>query len=73
MKFGYNNTFQMIDKGVIESFGPSGFSFNVLASSKSVAGFQSGIVTNYTLTLIVAVLVLLSTFSFIKLGLITSL
>lgn len=69
MGFGYRNSFQLIDKGNIELFGPSGFSFNALASSKNVTGLQSGIITNYTLTLTIAALAILSFCNLLHLGL----
>ena len=70
MNFGYTNTFQLIDKGNIELLGPSGFSFNVVKSAKSTTEFQSGVITNYTLTLVIGTLVFLSCLSFVKLGIV---
>jgi hypothetical protein len=34
MNFGYRTTFQLIDKGNIEVFGPAGISFNLQPLSK---------------------------------------
>jgi len=73
MNFGYKNTFQMIDKGVIEQLGPAGFSFNIVASSKSVSKVQSGFVSNYALTLVISVLTFLCVFSLLYAGVLTTL
>jgi len=68
MNFGYRTTFQLIDKGNIEVFGPAGISFNLQPLSKNLAGLQSGFVSNYALTLMLAVLLALYGFLFILLG-----
>lgn len=50
MNFGYRNTFQVIDKGCIEVFGPCGFAFSVQPQSKGFVNYQSGFVSNYALS-----------------------
>lgn len=57
MNFGYRTTFQLIDKGNIEVFGPAGIAFNLQPLAKNFAGQQSGFVSNYALTLMIAVLI----------------
>jgi len=59
MNFGYNITFQAIDKGLIEFFGPSGISFSIQALTKNSAKFQTGIVTNYALFVVFLILFVL--------------
>lgn len=58
MSFGYRNSFQLIDKGCIEMFGPSGFAFNTQLSSKALARYQSGFVSNYAAIFMVVILLL---------------
>eukprot|EP00966_Prymnesium_polylepis_P337053 7391870-Prymnesium_polylepis.1 len=41
MNFGYRTTFQLIDKGNIEVFGPAGIAFNLQPLAKNFAGQQS--------------------------------
>jgi NADH-ubiquinone oxidoreductase chain 5 len=72
MNFGYRTTFQLIDKGNIEVFGPAGIAFNLQPLAKNFAGQQSGFVSNYALTLMIAVLLALCFFLSIILGLSTS-
>jgi len=69
MNFGYRTSFQLIDKGNIEVFGPAGVAFNLQPISKNFASYQSGFVPNYALTLMLAVLLSLGFFLFVILGL----
>jgi len=69
MNFGYRSSFQLIDKGNIEVFGPAGVAFNLQSLSKNFANYQSGLVSNYALTLMLAVLVALCFFLVVVLGL----
>jgi hypothetical protein len=62
MNFGYRNTFQLIDKGNIEIFGPAGSAFNLQALSKNFSNYQSGFVSNYALTFMLALLLVLCFF-----------
>jgi hypothetical protein len=59
MHFGYRTSFQLIDKGCIEVFGPSGIVYNALFLSKSFASHQSGFVPNYALTFMFALVLAL--------------
>lgn len=67
MGFGYKNSFQLIDKGVIEAFGPSGFAFHLKTFSKIVALQQSGFIFHYALLMMISLLFFLSSFFFVAL------
>jgi NADH-ubiquinone oxidoreductase chain 5 len=56
MNFGYQGSFQLIDKGNIEMLGPSGLSFSLQKSAMTTSVFQAGLISNY------AGLILLSIF-----------
>lgn len=56
MGFGYRSTFQLIDKGNIEVFGPSGIAFNLQLLAAQFSKHQSGFVSNYALNFMLAVL-----------------
>lgn len=42
MNFGYFTTFQSMDKGIIERFGPTGFTSNTFSLSLNYTGINSG-------------------------------
>jgi hypothetical protein len=52
MNFGYKTTFQLIDKGNIEVFGPSGSAFNFFLMAKKFSLFQNGLIANYALSIL---------------------
>jgi len=56
MFFGYRNTFQLIDKGIIEAFGPSGLGFNLQLLSVNFVNYQSGKVYNYAFFFIIGII-----------------
>lgn len=56
MNFGYRTSFQLVDKGNIEVFGPVGSAFNLQGLSKTFAAYQSGFVSNYAFIFMVALL-----------------
>ena len=56
MNFGYKKTFQLIDKGNIEVFGPTGISSRLQSSSNQLSKIQSGSVTNYAFVIILTML-----------------
>jgi NADH-ubiquinone oxidoreductase chain 5 len=64
MNFGYRTSFQLLDKGNIELFGPSGLSFNLSVFSKVLASLQTGFVFHYSF------IIMISTISFICLFLV---
>lgn len=60
MNFGYRCSFQLIDKGQIEIFGPTGTALNLQALSKGFAAIQSGFVSNYAFIMILGLLLMFS-------------
>ena len=48
LKIGYNTTYKLIDKGLIEVFGPSGLTKSALNLSKQVSLLQSGKINQYS-------------------------
>lgn len=60
MNWGYKCSFLLIDKGLLETFGPSGTTFNLQLLSKNFTGFQSGFVSSYALTILLALLLTLT-------------
>lgn len=57
MNFGYQTSFQLIDKGLIEAFGPTGIVSNLQPFSRFFASQQTGIVSVYALTMVFAIIV----------------
>jgi hypothetical protein len=53
MSFGYNTSFKLIDKGVIEMLGPFGSSYVVQQVGRSAGLFQSGLLYHYTFVLLI--------------------
>jgi hypothetical protein len=68
MNFGYRSSFQLIDKGNIEVFGPAGSAFNLQALGKNFANYQSGFVSNYALSFMLALMLVLCFFTTTILG-----
>ena len=64
LKTGYSITYKLIDKGVVELFGPSGLSKSALNLSKQISLLQSGKINQYAF-LIFALLIM-----FMSIGLI---
>jgi hypothetical protein len=52
MNFGYSLSFKTLDKGLIEQFGPTGFSNLIFNTSFNVTGIQSGFIYHISFTLI---------------------
>ena len=46
LKFGYSISFKTIDKGILEFFGPLGFEFFIVSSSRRVLSFQTGFLSH---------------------------
>ena len=46
-KFGYNVTYLLFDKGIIELFGPKGLSNNIYFLAKNLRNYHSGLLYNY--------------------------
>lgn len=55
LKLGYNTTYKLVDKGVIEILGPTGFSFLTVAFSKQVSSLQSGLIHQYSFIMFIGV------------------
>ena len=55
LKLGYNTTYKLVDKGIIEVFGPRGLSFLAMTFSKQVSSLQSGLVHQYAFIMFIGV------------------
>jgi len=55
LKLGYNTTYKLIDKGVIELFGPKGVTFLTITFSKQISSLQSGLVHQYAFIMFIGV------------------
>ena len=55
LKLGYNTTYKLVDKGVIEVFGPKGLSFLTIVFSKQISNLQSGLVHQYAFIMFIGV------------------
>jgi NADH-ubiquinone oxidoreductase chain 5 len=55
LKLGYNTTYKLVDKGVIEVFGPKGLSFLTITFSKQISSSQSGLVHQYAFIMFIGV------------------
>jgi len=60
LKMGYSTTYKIIDKGVIEFFGPSGIIKLTLNLSKQVSLLQSGKINQYAFLMFVLLMVCIS-------------
>lgn len=60
LSFGYNTTFTLLDKGLIEVLGPSGIANSLKQLSASVSSYQTGYIYHYALSIIFGLLVLIS-------------
>jgi NADH-ubiquinone oxidoreductase chain 5 len=47
LRFGYNISYKLIDKGFVEFLGPTGLSYNILNISRKSKIFQSGKINQY--------------------------
>jgi NADH-ubiquinone oxidoreductase chain 5 len=60
LKIGYDITYKLIDKGLIEVFGPSGLAKSGLNLSKQVSFLQSGKINQYTFLMFILLIVFIS-------------
>jgi NADH-ubiquinone oxidoreductase chain 5 len=60
LRFGYNITYKIIDKGLIEFIGPSGISKVVLNFSNSATNIQSGLLNHSTFLMFVSLVLFIS-------------
>ena len=59
LKSGFNFTYKMVDRGIIETFGPFGFVQGVGKLSSNVLEMQSGQLYHYTFTILIGTSILL--------------
>jgi NADH-quinone oxidoreductase subunit L len=55
LNFGYGISFKLIDRSVIEFFGPYGISNAVSSASQNIGKFQSGLMYHYAFVMLVGV------------------
>lgn len=60
IKNGYQFTYKMIDKGLIEMCGPYGFSGSLYSFSKKIISLQTGYIYHYSLLMLISILFLLN-------------
>jgi NADH-ubiquinone oxidoreductase chain 5 len=60
LKTGYSITYKLIDKGVVELFGPSGLSKSALNLSKQISLLQSGKINQYAFLIFALLIVFMS-------------
>ena len=60
LRFGYHTTYKIIDKGIIELFGPVGLSTLVKKTSKSMGSLQSGLLNHYAFVMFIGLFIFLS-------------
>jgi NADH-ubiquinone oxidoreductase chain 5 len=60
LKIGYSTTYKLIDKGLIEVFGPSGLSKSALKLSKQISLLQSGKINQYAFLIFILFIVFIS-------------
>jgi len=60
MSFGYHITFKLMDKGMLESFGPTAISNWLSGQQANLSRIESGFVYHYSLTLLVGLTVFLA-------------
>ena len=59
MQFGYNTTFKILDRGIIEMFGPYGLMITLTNISKKISLFQTGNIYHSGLNIILGLLIIL--------------
>lgn len=62
LNIGYNITLKVLDRGVIEIFGPYGLSTNVLNVSRGLRKLQTGFVYHYALAIVIIVVFIIILF-----------
>jgi len=56
MNFGYFSTFQTLDKGLIEKFGPTGFTFSLFNLASSLTASNSGYIYHTIFFIVISAL-----------------
>lgn len=59
LSFGYNITYKLLDRGLIEIIGPFGVSSIVRDLSRKISNFQTGYIYNYAFVMLVGVTLLI--------------
>jgi hypothetical protein len=72
MNFGYLSTFQALDKGLIECFGPTGFVASTFEVSSNFSSYNNGFLYNTIFIFVIGLVSFLTFFAFAYLGLISS-
>jgi NADH-ubiquinone oxidoreductase chain 5 len=62
--FGYETSFKLLDKGIIEKFGPYGLSTIFLRSSRKISTFQTGYIYHYSFIMLLSITFLMTLVSF---------
>lgn len=52
-KFGHLVTYRIIDRGILETIGPKGISKVLISLTQAISNYQSGLVFNYALIMII--------------------
>ena len=52
-KFGHLVTYRIIDRGILETIGPKGISKVLISLTQTISNYQSGMVFNYALIMII--------------------
>jgi len=60
LKLGYNTTYKLIDKGIVELFGPKGFTFLTIIFSRQISNLQSGLVHQYAFIMFIGVILFMT-------------
>ena len=60
LKIGYNVTYKMVDKGLIEMCGPFGFSSLFSYLSQQIAFFQTGYIYHYSLLIFISIIFIIN-------------
>ena len=58
LETGYKLTYKIIDRGIIELFGPLGLSTIIKKNAKQFSNLQSGYIYHYTLLMLVSIIVI---------------
>lgn len=65
LNFAHVVTYRVIDRGLLEVMGPKGVSEILIRLAQGISGFQSGMVFNYVLIVIVFMAVFICSFMLI--------
>lgn len=60
LSFGYRVTFKLLDRGIIEIFGPHGIATTISSLTKKFSEFQSGFIYHYAFVMLIGLTLLIS-------------